>query len=101
MFNDLARAFFEANATRAICIEIPEEDMTKEDAKRDMVGLLLKSLYGTRDAAMNWQEEVGREMKKWGFKQGVYNPCLYVHEGWNIRTMIHGDDFVSVGYTKA
>ena len=55
------------------------------------------SLYGTRDAAMNWQEEVAREMKKLGFQRGAYNPCLYFHKGRNLRTFLHGDDFATVG----
>ena len=62
IISDVARAFFEAEATRAICIEIPKEDRTQEDDDADNVGLLMRSLYGTRDAAMNWQEEVGRQM---------------------------------------
>jgi hypothetical protein len=49
---------------------------------------------------MNWQEEVARCMKKWGFKRGQYNPCLYYNEELGIRTLIHGDDFVSVGDAK-
>ena len=55
------------------------------------------SLYGTRDASYNWQEEVAREMRGWGFKQGKYNPCLYYHEGRKLRTFLHGDDFATVG----
>ena len=97
MINDVARAFFEAKATRNVCIELPEEDMTEEDRKKDRVGWLKKSLYGTRDAAMNWQEEVANVMQKWGFQRSRYNPCLYVHEKWGIMTLVRGDDFVSVG----
>ena len=55
------------------------------------------SLYGTRDAAMNWQEEVAKEMRKWGFTRGQYNPCLYYHRQRNLRTFLHGDDFATVG----
>ena len=97
MVNDVSRAFFEATATRQICIEIPEEDKTEEDRKKDNVGLLLKSLYVTRAAAINWQEEVAKQMSTWGFKRGKYNPCLYYHPQWKVETLIHGDDFVSVG----
>ena len=97
MINDVARAFFEAAAIRKVCIEIPEEDMNPADRGKDLVGLLYMSLYGTRDAAKNWQDEVARMMKQWGFMQGVYNPCLYYHEKWDIRTLVHGDDFVSSG----
>ena len=97
MINDVARAFVEAKATRPVCVELPSESLTEEDKKKDLVGVLNMSLYGTRDAATNWQKEVAKEMSKWGFERGKYNPCLYWHRKWNIQTLIHGDDFVSVG----
>ena len=77
MINDVARAFFEAPAVRQVCVELPEEDLLSSDRSLDRVGHLAMSLYGTRDAAMNGQEEVAKEMKRWGFKRGQYNPCLY------------------------
>ena len=85
---------------RDVCVELPEEDMSAEDRKRDMVGHLVMSLYGTRDAAMNWQEEVARAMKTWGFTTGKYNPCLYTHAELGIETRVHGDDFVTTGYRE-
>ena len=41
MINDVSRAFFEApmQAGRFLCVELPEEDMTPEDKRRDMVAL--------------------------------------------------------------
>ena len=77
MVNDVARAFFEAKAIRKLCVELPSE--RAESCGGYNVGLLRQSLYGTRDAAMNWQEEVAIEMKNWGFDRGQYNPCLYTH----------------------
>ena len=53
MINDVARAFFEAKAIRKICVELPEE--CAESLGGRNVALLNRSLYGTRDAAMNWQ----------------------------------------------
>ena len=50
------------------------------------------SLYGTRDAATNWQELVAEEMAKIGFRRGVYNPCTYHHKDRRLKTMVHGDD---------
>ena len=79
MIHDVARAFFEAPAVRNVCVEIPKEHKSEEDVRHDKVGHLRMSLYGTRDAAMNWQEEVAREMRKLGFRRGKYNPCLYYH----------------------
>ena len=100
MINDVARAFFEARVKRKVCIEIPAEDLNDGDVGKDLVGLLNMSLYGTRDAAKNWQEEVAVTMKAWGFVQGVYNPCLYYHPTWNIRTLVHGDDFISTACVR-
>ena len=79
MVNDVARAFFEAKAIRKLCVELPAE--CAEGCGGHNVGLLRQSLYGTRDAAMNWQEEVAREMRGWGFSRGQYNPCLYTPRG--------------------
>ena len=67
MINDVARAFFEAKATRKVCIELQDEDRTPEDERQDNVGLLQMNFCGTRDAATNWQEEVAKEMAGWGF----------------------------------
>ena len=77
MANDVARAFFEAKAIRKLCVELPAE--CAEACGGHNVGLLRQSLYGTRDAAMNWQEEVAKEMRGWGLSRGQYNPCLYTH----------------------
>ncbi len=60
VINDVVRAFFEAPATRNICIEIPKEDLSEADRRHDKVGHLRLSLYGTRDAAMHWQDEVAK-----------------------------------------
>ena len=62
MIVDVARAFFEAKAIRKICVELPEE--CAESLGGRNVALLNRSLYGTRDAAMNWQEEVAKEMRQ-------------------------------------
>ena len=97
MVNDVARAFFEAPATRNVCVEIPKEDKTEADVRHDKVGHLRMSLYGTRDAPMNWAEEVAKEMRRLGFQRGRYNPCLYYHESRNLRTFLHGDEFATVG----
>ena len=77
--DDMSRAFFEAVAVRNVCVELPDEDLTDEERSQDLVGHLRMSLYGTRDAATNWQEEVSKHMTEQGFKRGRYNPCLYWH----------------------
>ena len=70
--NDVATAFFEARATIKLCVELPEE---VKDENEDEVGLLSKSLYGTMDAAANFQSVVKTVMTKVGFRQILQNPC--------------------------
>ena len=69
--------------------------------KNDNVGMLQMSLYGTRDAATNWQEEVAKEIISSDFSRGRYNPCLYYHKETGLKCLVHGDDFVSVGSRKS
>ena len=77
MINDAARAIFEAKAARKICVELSEECAASLGGRN--VALLNRSLYGARGAAMTWQEEAAKEMHRWGFSRGQYNPCLYKH----------------------
>ena len=58
MVNDVARAFFKAPMRRDICVELPAEAGEGED----MVGHLIMSLYGTRDAAANFQEMTSSQL---------------------------------------
>ncbi len=97
MINDVARAYFEAKATRELCVELPEEDKTDDDRYADRVALLRKSLYGTRDAALNFQNEIRTLMEGIGYETGKYNVSTYHHSGRSLRTMVHGDDFATVG----
>ena len=49
-FIDIRRAYFHAPARRDIFIELPEEER-----EIGYCGRLLKSMYGTQDAASNWE----------------------------------------------
>ena len=89
MSNNVARAFFDAKATRKICVELPEE--CAESLGGRNVALLNRSLYSTRDAAMNLQEEVAKEMHRWWLSRGQYNPCLYSHAERKVRAFLHGE----------
>ena len=72
-FIDVRRAFFHAPAQREIYIELPEGD-----EEEGMVGLLDKSLYGTRDAASNWEHAYSEFMEQSGFISGLASPCLFL-----------------------
>ena len=62
-----------------------------------MCGELRKSMYGTRDAAQNWEFEYSDFMESVGFKRGKSSPCVFHHPARNVRAVIHGDDFTILG----
>ncbi len=95
MSNDVKRAYFYAPATRPIYIQIPVED--REPGDEDRVGVLNLSLYGTRDAAMNWAARYTDLLRSLGFHVGKASPCNFVHEERGISLTVHGDDFTSTG----
>ena len=66
-FLDVKRAHFYSDATREIYVELPAE---AKKPGEDVVGRLLKSLYGTRDAPLNWELQIQKVMLALGFKQG-------------------------------
>ena len=97
MIADISRAFFEAEVVRDICVELPEEGKDEEDKGKDVVGKLRLSLYGTRDAAANFQRTVKEFMEKGGWTSSRYCPCSFRHPARDLAAMVHGDDFVVVG----
>ena len=58
------------------------------------------SLYGTRDAAQNWNEEYISTLKSWGFEVGKSSPCNFKHPVREITMTVHGDDFAVVGESQ-
>ena len=95
MYNDVKRAYFYAPAKRPVYIKIPDEDFEPGDENR--VGVLNLSLYGTRDAAMNWADKYTEVLRNAGFAVGAASPCNFFHEQRNISATVHGDDFTSTG----
>ncbi|CAE7686814.1 GIP, partial [Symbiodinium sp. CCMP2456] len=87
VFLDIKKAHFWADARRRLLIELPAE--TGVDTSK-YVGLLRKSLYGTRDAPANWEATILRVMTQLGFVRGRSNSCLYYHPIREIRVEVHG-----------
>jgi hypothetical protein len=91
-FIDVKRAYFYAEAKRNVYVKLPDEDFAP-----GMCGKLLKSMYGTRDAAFNWEEEYSNFMINCGFTRGISSPCVFYHKAKDIRAVIYGDDFTLLG----
>ena len=88
---DVRRAYFYARATRRVFIQLPEEDWEPGDEGR--CGLLLQSLYGTRDAALNWERELEDFLaQELGLVKGKASTCLYACKHRGMSVAVHGDD---------
>ena len=97
MVNDVSRAYFYAKVKSEIFVELPLEDKSAEDMRKDNVGRLNLSLYGTREAALNWQDEVAEHLTGIGFVRGSASSCIYHHPERSVATLVHGDDYASTG----
>ena len=95
MINDVSRAFSHARAIRDVYAQIPDE--RKEFGEEQFGGTLNCCMHGTRDAVLNWQIECSQMLVDNGFKQGVSTFHVFYHAEKRIRTLVHGDDYVSIG----
>ena len=88
-----------AKIKRPMYIEIPIED--KEDCDEKLVGKLNLSLYGTRDAAQNWQNKFIEYLISHDFKKGKTSPCNFWHPKYQLHLIVHGDGFTTIGPDKS
>ena len=90
---DISRAYFNALIGREVFVELPSE----AGLARDVVGRLVKCMYGTRDAAQGWENTYRRALKTLGFWRGRASPCVFSHESREVFLTVHGDDFFATG----
>lgn len=76
--SDLKMAYASGRAKTPISIDIPVEDRQQGDENK--VGRSNLCFYGTRDAAMNWQDEFTTVLVNSGFARGKASPCDF-HRG--------------------
>jgi len=94
---DVKSAFLYGEARRSIYIELPSQDPYSGG---EWVGLLVKAMYGTRDAPLIWRATVDQFMKSRGFLTNSIQPGVYYHPIKKLRVMIHVDDFMVIGSTS-
>lgn len=64
---------------------------------QNMVGKLVRCMYGTRDAGSIWEGCYTKCLVDLGFEQGVASPCCFWHPIWEVSVVVHGDDFTALG----
>ena len=58
-------------------------------------------MYGTRAAAQSWSKEYTKTLKEFGFVQHLGSPCCFHLPAKQLKVVVHGDDFVSLGPESA
>ena len=69
---------------RSVLVKLAAEDSSGKDQGK--IGLLTKSMYGTRDAASNWERDWQGHLEHWSHVLGR-----------RARSLFHGDDFTVAG----
>ena len=64
---------------------------------KDMVGRLVRCMYGTRDAGAIWENCYTKCLLDLGFVQGVSSPCCFSNESMGVHVVVHGGDFTALG----
>ena len=95
-FIDIKKAYFHAPAQRLVYVQLPNEAFSSDQVNK-FCGRLNFSLYGTRDAAQNWETEYTRVLLDLGFAQGKSSPCIFRCKSRDLSCVIHGDDFTLLG----
>ena len=72
---DVSRAHFHPEAVRECYVELPEEA-----ALEGSVGKLFRTMYGTRDAAAQWDSFANKAMEGQGYETGMSSTCVYKHK---------------------
>jgi len=94
---DVKSAFFIWRGSQEYIYRAPFQDPYSGG---EWVGLLVKAMYGTRDAPLIWRATVDQFMKSRGFLTNSIQPGVYYHPIKKLRVMIHVDDFMVIGSTS-
>ena len=89
-FWDISRAHQYGTATRELFIKMPAED-------GGGCARLLRSLYGTQDAASTWQGDWTDQLGQDGWTAGLASPAVIYRKKDEGRGLVHGDDFMVLG----
>ena len=94
-FVDVVRAYFCAstNPDDPTYVALPPEDPDHGTK----CGLLLKHMYGTKEAANGWHREYTGTLRKLGFRPGAASACVFWHPGKRLSCSVHGDDLTTEG----
>jgi hypothetical protein len=92
-FVDIRKAYFNGIPKRNIFMSLPRE----LGLPGHWVGHQVRCVYGTRDAGAIWEDTNRHALETMGFTSGRAPPCIFHQYERDITTVVHGDDFTSLG----
>ena len=92
-FVDVKKAYFYGIPERSLYVRLPPE----MGLGKQVVGKLVRCMYGTRDAGAIWEGCYTSCLVDMGFIQGAASPCCFNHPEWGVSVVVHGDDFTALG----
>lgn len=93
---DIKNAFTESELKEKIYLKVPDDI----PVKKGFVWQALKSLYGLKQAARDWNGLMKAELIKWRFRQSAADPCMFVHEQKTVKLLLYVDDIVAAAQNK-
>lgn len=88
---DIKNAFTESKLKETIYLDPPKN----LGVKKGLVWQALRSLYGLKQAARDWNKLLLKELKSWGFVQSLADPCLFTHPDKTVKLLVYVDDIVA------
>ena len=88
-------AYFHAETQRSVLVKLPAEDCSGKDVGK--IGLLKKTMYGTRDAACDRDRDWQEHLENRGCELGRSSRNLFRTSKKKTSGLTHGDDFVVTG----
>ena len=97
---DVQNAFVEGQLEEDIYMFLPKEVSTNPDGSQVKVKLN-KSLYGLKQAGFVWNTKLVKDLLSIGFKQSIYDKCVFVYtdleRGIKIIAITFVDDILMTG----
>ena len=91
MHVDVSRAHFHAKAQRPVLVKLPAEEDEGE------IGLLEKSMHGTRDAASKWERDWQGHLENWFHELVRSSRNRFHNKERKTSGLVHGDVLVVTG----
>lgn len=88
---DIKNAFTESHLKEAIYLSPPKG----LDVKKGCALQVMRSLYGLKQSARDWNLLIKKELLAWGFVQSKADPCMFIHEERGLRLLVYVDDIVA------